>query len=853
MAQNILRLAPLEFAHVLDLKANVTYVEIGPCTKILPEGEDVVYGPARFIIVPPGHYCTIVNPAKQPVLYKQQAELEFGRIVVKGNQDPFPLYPGEQLVGSKADSSDYSAAIKRLQIIATGKAMRLQALIDFDDNGTQRISGDEYQIEGPCTYFPRPSEEKITGKVDSVVISHQQALRLKAKADLVDKDGTARVTGEEYLYRKWGSYLPGVFEEVIQIVDGHTLTLNNALHLKAEKSLVDGIGKKRVAGEEYLITEEDAQLYIPEVGEIVHKEIERTVLAKQQFCVVLNPYTADGTQMFGRRELRKGECSFFLKPGEKLESGIQNAYLLQDDEGLILRAMENHVDSTGDAPVNRTPGDTWMMTGPLVYIPPVEVKVVDLRKPIALSKNEGIYIQDQQTGKVRTEHGPKSYLLNENEKLWQKELSEEVERLLKHGGCYDIGGCGDIRKVAYFEVSIDPKYASGKRDKTRVVTYTVPTNCAVQVFDHQKQTKRVVFGPNLVSLGPSEDFNVLTLSAGKPKKQFALECLAIMLGPDYMSDIIEVETLDHARLKIQYSANNKFDYTEGDQESENRLFSVPDYTGFATRNIASRIRGSIAKTSFDEFHRYSTKIVMEAVFGKDEDGNLRKQVLFTENNMKVTSIDVQSIEPVDTHMRDSLLKSVQLAIEISTQSIEMEAAHEAQKHEQDAKGSLERYKLQNQKAAEKARMELYGLRAITAAVESSGQAKAEAEAEAEKSLIEGKSAVAVAELKMQAEEIESKLKLETLDKQRSAEINYTKVTNELQVSKAKQLADIENAKTGNLIESIGKNTIQNIALAGPAAQIHMLQGLGIRSTLITDGKSPVNLFQASNGMIQPMQ
>ena len=30
------------------------------------------------------------------------------------------------------------------------------------------------------------------------------------------------------------------------------------------------------------------------------------------------------------------------------------------------------------------------------------------------------------------------------------------------------------------------------------------------------------------------------IQAGKPKKQFALECLAIMLGPDYLSDIIEV-------------------------------------------------------------------------------------------------------------------------------------------------------------------------------------------------------------------------------------------------------------------------------------------------------------------------
>ena len=60
----------------------------------------------------------------------------------------------------------------------------------------------------------------------------------------------------------------------------------------------------------------------------------------------------------------------------------------------------------------------------------------------------------------------------------------------------------------------------------------------------------------------------------------------------------------------------RFEYTIGDEESEKKLFSVPDYIGFATRNIGSRIRGTAARTSFDEFHRYSTRIVTEAVFGR---------------------------------------------------------------------------------------------------------------------------------------------------------------------------------------------------------------------------------------------
>ena len=48
-------------------------------------------------------------------------------------------------------------------------------------------------------------------------------------------------------------------------------------------------------------------------------------------------------------------------------------------------------------------------------------------------------------------------------------------------------------------------------------------------------------------------------------------------------------------------------------------------------------------------------------------------------------------------MRDSLAKSVQMAIEISTKSIERAAHHEADKTEQEAKGLLERQKLLNEK------------------------------------------------------------------------------------------------------------------------------------------------------------
>ncbi len=46
------------------------------------------------------------------------------------------------------------------------------------------------------------------------VIASGNALRLRARQALVDKDGAPRFTGEEWLVRDVGAYLPGVMEEV---------------------------------------------------------------------------------------------------------------------------------------------------------------------------------------------------------------------------------------------------------------------------------------------------------------------------------------------------------------------------------------------------------------------------------------------------------------------------------------------------------------------------------------------------------------------------------------------------------------------------------------------------------------
>jgi len=73
------------------------------------------------------------------------------------------------------------------------------------------------------------------------------------------------------------------------------------------------------------------------------------------------------------------------------------------------------------------------------------------------------------------------------------------------------------------------------------------------------------------------------------------------------------------------------------------------------------------------FQQNSARIIRTSVFGMDENKKVRETFVFQQNLLVVTSVDIQSVEPVDQRTRDALQKSVQLAIEITTNSQEAAA------------------------------------------------------------------------------------------------------------------------------------------------------------------------------------
>lgn len=75
------------------------------------------------------------------------------------------------------------------------------------------------------------------------------------------------------------------------------------------------------------------------------------------------------------------------------------------------------------------------------------------------------------------------------------------------------------------------------------------------IFFPSFSSVRVVFGPEMVMLAPDEQFTVLSLSGDKPKRPNVIKAVCLLLGPDFCTDIITIETADHARLQLQLSYN----------------------------------------------------------------------------------------------------------------------------------------------------------------------------------------------------------------------------------------------------------------------------------------------------------
>lgn len=338
----IVKIKPYHYVHVLDGNTNITRLEIGPKNFYKQDHEKVMSGsePLKMVMLDPFTYVEIKNPVmrdeeKGLVLDKYgQVKLRHGDSEIRTSMDyaePFPLYPGE-------------AVIQRDKIITIPRdsAARLECLRNFYDEEAKvdRVAGDEWIIFGPALYIP-----KIEVKLDKIlkpeVIRAQQALKIRARRNCKDHKGVERKAGDYWLIRTKGFYIPGIDEEVIEKLNAHIITEQFALQLRAKQGFKDAYGFDRKDAEEWLITSDISSTHILDVHEEFVEEVPIVILNEDEFCYINDPVNEKGVNQLGKRIMRSGPTSFFVRPGESIEGGVNKVYILSEEEALLLKASEN--------------------------------------------------------------------------------------------------------------------------------------------------------------------------------------------------------------------------------------------------------------------------------------------------------------------------------------------------------------------------------------------------------------------------------------------------------------------------------------------------------------------------------
>lgn len=812
---SIYNIKPFQYVHILDKNQNKRRLLEGPVNYAVQDHEVVIENKINEMITIPNLFqVTITNPVERDengiVLDKfGNPKNRWGIKEVRTRESynrPFPLYPYEEI-----------STLKEMSFIDQDLAYHLRALLPFTDEDGEHNIGDEWMVTGPRYFLERP-EVLLVKSVKRWTIIKPNALRLKAIKNFKDVYGKDRRAGEEWLIYEEGSYLPSVFEEVKGTVTAVTIDDNKSVHLRARNNFVDAYGNNRNAGEEWIITRETSPFHTCGIYEELVGIEDRVVLTVNQYAVIENPYNTEIKKNdLGKLKLVKGETNFFLNPGEIMRE-IKNVYILTDQDALLLQAIESYKDEAGE---KKACGEKWMIRGPCRFIPPVEVKVLERREVIPLDKNEGIYIRNKTTGEVKTHIGS-SYLLQPNEVLWQKEMPSNIENIYLN----------------------DQSILS--RDKSRIVTYKCPFNSVMQIYNLKEKSSRIILGPNLVILGPDEQFCLMSLSGSTPKVEGVVKTLYLRLGPMFSTDEFLVETSDHTRLTLKIGYNWQF--LVNNSEEAKSIFSVRDFIGDLCNTMGSRIRSYIATITFEDFHKNSDLYIKKSVFGEDDEGKIKNSVYFDVCKLLVTDVDIKSVIPTDPNTKLLLEKSVSLAIELTTKTIEQEFNIQAKIKEQEFKGELEKLQINNLIRYTGKSLELNKLKTESEIIEKTGLSRAQALAKKDAVLIESKAEVEYTKKMQEAEEIETVFEINKIKKVYDNEYLEKSEDERIELKKLQTLNEIETNKFQKIIESIGADTLVEIAKAGPELQARLLSGLNLSGYILTDGNNPINLFNVADNL-----
>jgi major vault protein len=620
----------------------------------------------RDLVLAPGEYAYLQDETRGMV------KTYVGPTVINQTAQDRPVVFDPQ--SSNFRRCSLEQAVQKAPLASEGDYIVLENPADANslhpDEGQSRPmptlrTGRKVNLPGPTTFALWP------GQKATVVKGHH----LRSNQYLL-----VRVYNEQEARQNWGS-------AVAVRAEGET----------AAPLTTDAEALNLTIGKLLIIKGTEVSFYIPPTGVEVIAEgnnyvREAVTLERLEYAILISEN--------GDKRYERGPQVVFPKPTETFftENSVRKFKAIE------LNALQGlHVKVIADYDGNEV-GDELFITGDdtPIYYPRVEHSIIsygDKKKHFAtaIPAGEGRYVMERDTGVIRTERGPKMLLPDPRKEVVVRRILSDKQVVLWYPGNEEALAYnrslravateaesarsgflseGDIQKKfgsAVFAsktaemhqlADVGHKNAPGADVFQRGTGYTQPrtvtlntkyegvpsvevwTGYAVQVVS-KTGNRKVVTGPATVLLEYDQSLEILELSTGKPKTTDKLEkTVYLRIANNKISDIVRVRTRDHVDVSLKLSYRVNF---EGDSE---RWFAVENYVKFLCDHARSVLKGVSQKRLVEDFHNQGVDIIRSTILGEDEAG-----MLFEENGMRITDVEVLGIDVDDEIIADLLNKA----------------------------------------------------------------------------------------------------------------------------------------------------------------------------------------------------
>jgi major vault protein len=681
-ANNDLVLAPGEFAYMQSTTNGDVRTNVGPSV-VTQAGND---RPVRFdpktrkfnrctlddavqpcTVAVEGDYIVLENPTQDKKHPSSGANnspnLLVGRKVIIPGPATFALYPGQSadvIPGHQLRSNQYllcriynegeAKANWSNTVVKTsteggegtppegGDPAKATATVTKDVKVESLVQGQLFIIKGTDVsfYIPPTGVEVLQDKEDGEYVRNAVTLEQLEYAILIDENGNKRYEkGPQVVFPKPTER----FHERMVDDEGEqkptrrfrAIELNNiqGVHIKVIAPFtetVNGQETKRNVGDEYFVTGKEQAIFYP----------------RPELSIVTY---GEGNQKHYATAVPDGEAR----------------YVMDRDTGKIATV----------------PGPTMLLPDP---IHEVQVRRILTDRQVSLwyPNNPDALLYNQQLRQLSAAAPRgKSGMITEAELTRQATNAGYESMISQASGVADtesLQAFSNLRSVSKRSLSEPTRQARAGQAQgetfNRGTQYTPPrqvtidsrfegapsiavwTGYAVLVVS-KTGDRRVVVGPDNVILNYDETLEVLSLSTGKPKTTDKVEgTVYLRVKNNKVSDVINVETSDHVSLDVKLSYRVNF---EGDtKEDQEAWFGVENYVKFLCDHARSVLKGAVRKTTIEQFYADSTAIVRDTIVGKPDGTGNRTGMVFEENGMIVTDVEVLGVEIKDASVRQLL-------------------------------------------------------------------------------------------------------------------------------------------------------------------------------------------------------